>query len=486
MTAAVRPKVELLSPGLIDRILQEAWLILEREGVLFENAEARALFRDAGASVDEAGQRVRIGRRLVEACLSRTPESVTLYDRTGEESFRVGGDDVHFDPGSAGTRVVDHRTGRERPPVSEDLVTLARLADALPNFHFQSTGLVASDVPPVLGDSWRVYLALLYSAKPIVTGTFRVEGFGPMRDMLAAARGGPEELRRKPLAIFDACPSPPLKWSHLTSQSLIDSARAGIPSELISMGMTGASSPATIAGTLVQHVVENLAGLVLCQLAAPGAPVIFGGSPSSFDMRKGTTPMGAIETMMIDMAYAQIGKALHLPTHAYMALSDAKTPDAQAGYESGIGAVLAALAGINVVSGPGMLNYESAVSFEKLVIDDEICGMSYRLLEGITPREDPLAEHLFREFKPETQFLTLPHTRKWYRIEHRQSPLPDRDTYDAWVAAGAKDLPERASERVREILEGTPARRPEAGLADELRRIIVDDARRSGVASLPL
>ena len=193
-----------------------------------------------------------------------------------------------------------------------------------------------------------------------------------MRDMLAAVRGGEDNLRRKPLAIFDACPSPPLKWSHLTSQSLIDSARAGIPSELISMGMTGASSPATIAGTLVQHVVENLAGLVLCQLAAPGAPVIFGGSPSSFDMRKGTTPMGAVETMMIDMAAAQIGKFLRLPTHAYMALSDAKTPDAQAGYESGIGAVLAALAGVNVVSGPGMLNYESSISFEKLVIDDEI------------------------------------------------------------------------------------------------------------------
>jgi trimethylamine--corrinoid protein Co-methyltransferase len=251
------------------------------------------------------------------------------------------------------------------------------------------------------------------------------------------------------------------------------------------MGMTGASSPATIAGTLVQHVVENLAGLVLCQLAAPGAPVIFGGSPSSFDMRKGTTPMGAVETMMIDMAAAQIGKFLRLPTHAYMALSDAKTPDAQAGYESGIGAVLAALAGVNVVSGPGMLNYESSISFEKLVIDDEICGMAYRLVEGIAGREVPLAEHLFRDFNPETPFLTLPHTRKWYKLEHRQSTLPDRDTYDAWLAAGGKDLAERAAERAAEILDKTPARLPEPGLADELRRIILGDARRNGIASLP-
>jgi trimethylamine--corrinoid protein Co-methyltransferase len=481
MIPAVRPKVELLSAELMEKIVAEAYLILEREGVLFENPEARSLFRGAGVPVDESGQRVRIAPRLVKECLALTPPAITLYDRAGETAYVVGGDEVHFDPGSAGTRVLDHRTNRERPPVTDDLVALARLTEALPHFHFQSTGLVTSDVPQTIGDSFRVYIALLYSAKPIVTGTFRVEGFGPMRDMLAAVRGGEDKLRRKPLAIFDACPSPPLKWSRLTSQSLIDCSRAGIPSELISMGMTGASSPATIAGTLVQHVVENLAGLVLCQLAEPGAPVIFGGSPSSFDMRKGTTPMGAVETMIIDMAYSQIGKFLKLPTHAYMALSDAKTNDAQAGYESGIGAVLAALAGINVVSGPGMLDFENSISFEKLVIDDEICGMAYRLIDGIAPREDPMAEHLFRNFKPETQFLSLPHTRTWYKREHRLTTIPDRNTYDAWVAAGAKTLTERASDRVREILDGKDARLPAPGLVEDLRRIILDDARRNGL-----
>jgi len=485
MIPTLRPKLELLSPPLLEKILGEAFLILEREGLVFENEEARKIFLAAGMAVDDDTGRVRLTRKIVEDSLASTPSSVTLYDRSGESAFLVGGDEVHFDPGSGGIRVLDHRTRRERPPVTEDLVILGRLTDALPNLHFQSTSLVTSDVPQIIGDSYRVYLNLLFSAKPIVTGTFRVEGFGPMRDLLAAVRGGTDELRRKPLAIFDACPSPPLKWSRLTSQSLIDCARAGIPSELISMGMTGAASPATITGTLVQHVVENLAGLVLCQLARPGAPVIFGGSPSSFDMRKGTTPMGAVETMMIDLAYAQIGKALGLPTHAYMALSDAKTNDSQAGYETGIGAVLAALAGINVVSGPGMLDYESAISFEKLVIDDEICGMAYRLIEGIAQREDPIAEHLFRAFDPGLNFLTLPHTRKWYKLEHRLSTLPDRDNYDAWEAAGAKTLDERASDRIREILEKTPARLPAPGLVEDLGRIIGEDARRNGIATLP-
>ena len=485
MIPALRPKVELLSPPLVDKILGEAFLILEREGLVFENDEARELFRTAGMPVDESAARVRLTRKLVEDSLASTPSSVTLYDRSGEAAFLVGGDEVHFDPGSSGTRIFDHTTRRERRPETADLVKVARLTDALAHLDFQSTSLVSVDVPGEIADDYRLYLALLFGAKPVVTGTFRTAGFRPMHEMLCAVRGGAAALKAKPLAIFDACPSPPLRWSLLTSQSLIDCARAGIPSELISMGMTGATSPATIAGTLVQHVVENLAGLTLAQLASSGAPVIFGGSPSSFDMRQGTTPMGAMETMMIDCAYAQLGKRLRLPTHAYMALSDAKTNDAQAGYETGIGAVLAALAGINVVSGPGMLDYESTISLEKMVIDDEICALAYRLIDGIVPREEILAAHLFKGFGPKTNFLTMPHTRKWYRAEHLVPILADRDPYDTWESRGGASISDRAAGRVKTLLEKNPPNLPNADVVSELRRIMDADARENGVSALP-
>jgi len=483
--SGLRPKLDLLSPALVDRIIDEAFSILERTGVFFENPEARALFRDAGQEADDKTQRVRLGSRLVERCLATAPAMIELYDRAGETSFRVGGDEVHFDPGSSGTRILDHATQRERKPVTADLVSIARLTEALAHLHFQSTALVPSDVPGEIADDYRLYLALLFSAKPIVTGTFRIAGFEPMRDMLAAVRGGAEGLRAKPLAIFDACPSPPLRWSHLTSQSLIDCARAGIPSELISMGMTGATSPATIGGTLVQHVVENLAGLCLAQIARPGAPIIFGGSPSSFDMRQGTCPMGAMETMMIDCAYAQLGKRLRLPTHAYMALSDAKTNDAQAGFETGIGAVLAALAGINVISGPGMLDYESTISLEKMVIDDELCALAYRLISGIVPREELLAEHLFEGFGPETDFLKSAHTRKWYRVEHLLPIVVDRDPYDAWEAKGGRSIADRAADRVKDLLAKNPPPLPNPALAGELLKIMEADARANGISVLP-
>jgi trimethylamine--corrinoid protein Co-methyltransferase len=485
MIPTKRPKLDLLSEEFIEKILQEALIVLEKTGIFIENKEALDLFSDAGMKIDEKTQRVFVSPDLVEHSLSSTPSVISLFDRTGEEEFIVGNDEVHFDPGSAAVAILDHKTQKQRKPVTKDLVEFVRLTDCLENIHFQSTGLVSGDVPEILSDSYRLYIGLLYSSKPVITGTFRVEGFQPMYDMLVSIRGGQQALSEKPLAIFDACPSPPLKWSNLTTQSLIDCARAGIPSELISMGLTGATSPVTLGGTLVQHVAENLCGLVICQLANKGAPVIFGGSPSSFDMRKGTTPMGAIETMMIDSAYAQIAKHLNLPTHAYMGLSDAKIIDGQAGLETGIGAVLAALSGINVISGPGMLNFESCQSLEKLVMDNEICGMAYRLIQGVSQRESPLAKDLFEGFSQQTEFLTLDHTRKWYRQEHTYPKLIDRDTYDSWVQLGKKSLAERASEEVARRLGENPLNLLDQSQRQDLKQIVFTDAKANGISALP-
>jgi len=485
MIKTKRPKLEFLSMEFIQKILSEAYYILEKQGVFVENREALDLLKEAGMNVINSSQRAHITSRLVEDSLSSTPSIIKLYDRTEKNEFIVGKDNIHFDPGSTAITILDHKTSEERKAVSDDLIKFYRLTDCLEHIHFQSTGIVSSDVPDLISDSYRLFLGLQFSIKPVVTGTFRVEGFKPMFDMLIAIRGSKENLAEKPLAIFDACPSPPLKWSNLTTQSLIDCARAGIPSELISMGMTGATSPVTIAGTLVQHVAENLCGLVICQLAKKGAPVIFGGSPSSFDMRKGTTPMGAIETMMIDSAYSQIGKFLNLPTHAYMGLSDSKINDAQAGFETGIGALVAALSGINVISGPGMLNFESCQSLEKLVVDNEICAMAYRIIEGISQRDEPIAKNLYEGFSAETQFLSMPHTRKWYREEHTFPKIIDRDTYDYWVSLGKKSIADRASEEVEKLLKENPFSPLDNNILQELQKIMLLDAQNNGISSLP-
>jgi len=481
----LRPKLELLSNELIRKIIDEAYSLLENQGVFIENEEALDLFREAGMEVDPSSQRVRITAKLIEDSLSSTPPSLKMYDRNGEIEYVIGGDSVHFTAGSVAVTILDSETQLERKAVTNDLVRFARLTDSLEHVHFQSTGILSTDVSEIVSDSYRLYIGLLFSKKPIVTGTFRVEGFEPMFRMLVAIRGSEKNRAEKPLAIFDACPSPPLKWSNLTAQSLIDSARVGIPSELISMGMTGATAPVTIAGTLVQHVAENLSGLVICQLANKGAPVIFGGCPVSFDMRKGTTPIGAIETMMIDSAYVQIGKHLNLPTHSYMGMSDSKVNDAQGGFETGIGASLAALSGVNVISGAGILDFIRCQSLEKLVIDNEICGMAHRLIKGITQRDDPIALDLFKDFAADTQFLSMPHTRKWYREEHTFPKLTDRDSYDIWVSKGKKSITDRAKEEVENLLEKNPPSLPDKDTQKALKEIMLSDAQRNDMASLP-
>jgi trimethylamine--corrinoid protein Co-methyltransferase len=281
---------------------------------------------------------------------------------------------------------------------------------------------------------------------------FRKDTWWTMKEMLAAAAGGERELAEKPLAVFDVGPSPPLLWSDLTCQNLIDCARRMIPAELVSMPLAGATAPVTLAGAIVQHTAESLSGVVIGQLARRGSPIVWGGSPSIFDMRQGTTPMGDVGTWMIDCGYAEIGKRLGLPTHAYLGMTDAKVIDAQAGLESAGGVILAALAGVNMVSGAGMLDFESCQSMEKLVLDAEIIGMAKRLLGGIVARDDPIALTLMRQLGHRADYLGQEHTLRWFQEEfYIPSEVIDRSSLDGWKTNGSKPASAR-SDRAASLL----------------------------------
>jgi trimethylamine--corrinoid protein Co-methyltransferase len=481
-----RPKLKLLGDELIEDMISEARELLVKFGIEVENKDAMQLLGDAGAKIDKAKRRAYISQDLIDKCLKTVPSSIKVYNREGELALDLEGDNIYFDPGSAGLTVYDYEKDEIRAPLSSDYVALTRLTDALAYIKAQSTCCVPSDVPKDIADRYRLYLSLLNCSKPIVTGTFVIEGWEVMKDMLVAIRGSEKELKEKPLAIFDCCPSPPLKWSNLTCQSLIDCARIGIPSEIVSMPLTGATSPVTVAGAIVQNVAENISAFVISQLAQPGAPIIFGGSPSGFDMRKGTAPMGAIETMMIDCGYAEIAKYLKVPTHAYMGLADAKVPDAHSALESGIGAILAALAGINVISGPGMLAFENCLSLEKLAIDNEICGMAYRLVEGVNPRQKPMALDEIMKYGLTGNFLSSPFTAKWYRKElFMPSEIIDRATIEEWQKAGKKTALHRAKEQVDKTLSTWKPIELNKDKKEALNKIMLQDAKKHGLDSLP-
>lgn len=481
-----RPLVEILPDDKVLSIVDEAYDILEKVGVAVEHRRAVEMLAGSGASIADDGVRVCIPRELCARCLQSVPGKFRLFDRNGDSAYAVGGAETAFDPGSAALSLYDFERGEIVPPSSRDVVDFVVLTDQLDAYDYQSTGLIPTDIPEELADRFRLLLALVYGNKPVITGTFTIEGFSAMHAMLCAARGGSDALRERPLAVFDCCPTAPLTWSELTCDALISCAQTGVPAETVSMPLTGATSPVTLAGAIVQHTAESLSGVVIHQLAGPGSPLVYGGAPSCFDMRSTTTPMGSIETMMIDVSYAQIGRHLGLPVHAYMGLSDAKLPDYQAGFETAMGVVLASLAGVNVVSGPGMLNFVGTQSLEKLVLDAEICAMARRLMGGVKFRGSPEALDILRDHAVDKAFLTAEHTRKHFRSEaHFPSSVVDRGSQAEWETAGRPDSVARAHKKVCEYLDNPRINPPDAKIVDELEAIMLDDARAHGVSSLP-
>jgi trimethylamine--corrinoid protein Co-methyltransferase len=466
----IRPKIAVLDDEHKRLILEEAKNILEIQGVFIENQEAIELFEKQGINHEE--QRFFIPSDLIDKCLETTPNSITLYDRDGNESISLEKDSVNFDPGSAAIFILDENTGEIREGLSKDFIRFSKIVERLKYIEAQSTALIYNDVPKEAQDWHRLYIALSNCYKPVVTGTFRKESFSIMREILLACRNSEEDLAKKPLAIFDACPSPPLKWSDLTTQSLIDAAKSMIPSEFVSMPLAGASAPITLIGSMTQHCAECLAGVVIVQLAKRGAPLIWGGSPAVFDMKYGTTPMGAIETMMINIGDIEIGKFLKLPTHAYMSLSDSKIPDSQAGFEAGMGALLAALAGNNMTSGPGMLDFESTQSIEKLIIDNEIAGMVKRFIQGVEDYGSPFASEILSDYGDKEELLSHPSTLKYFRKElFFPSGIIDRMTRDSWKEKGSKSARKRAKDIALELLEKPSIQPIENDLVKELNKI---------------
>jgi trimethylamine--corrinoid protein Co-methyltransferase len=482
----MRPILRLLHDALIERILDEARDVLWRLGVEVHNPPVLSLLADHGAKVDRASQRVFLRGEMVDRAVASAPKGFKLYDVLGKETHDLSGHKVHFTPGSAAIHVLDAATGAIRKPATRDCVEHFKVVSGLPDIHAASTAIVPADVHEAVSDSYRLYLALLYCEKPVVTGAFRIESFEVMKDFEVAIRGDAKALREKPLTVFSCCPTSPLKWSDVTSQNLVDCARWGIPTELISMPLSGFMAPVTLTGTLVQHTAETLSGLVIAQTASPGAPVLYGGSPAAFDVRYETTPMGAVETQMVDCAYNEIGKHLGLPTQAYISLSDAKALDAQAGLESSMGATLAALSGINSVSGPGMLDFESCQSLEKLVLDHEICGLVLRLTRGIEPRDDFPAVPIFEELLRDGHLLIAKHTRRHLRAEHHfPGPAIDRANLSRWREEGSLTLGARASREVARLLEAhVPSRLP-GEVQQELTRLMQSAARAAGMDALP-
>ena len=482
----MRPTLQFLDKKLKEQIIEQAITILCQLGVEIHNKSVISMLSDHGAKADLLKYKVLFTESLIEKTLKTAPSSFKLFDVYGNETHHFDHNDIYFTPGSTALYILDHDGKKMRKPLTEDYIKYVKLVDQLEFIASQSTAFIPSDVHEKISDSYRLFLSLLYSKKPVVTGTFTIESFHIMKELQLAVRGNDTSLQEKPLTIFSCCPTSPLKWSDVTSQNVVDCANSHIPVEFISMPLSGFMAPVTLVGSLIQHTAETLSGIVIHQLSNPGAPFLYGGSPAIFDVRYETTPMGAVESMMIDCAYSEIGKHLGFATQAYISLSDAKQLDAQAGLESSMGATLASLCGINNISGPGMLDFESCQSLEKLVVDNEICAMAYRLIKGIEPREDFPALNLFSELINEKHLLIADHTLRHLNREiNFPGPVIDRANRERWKKEGGSTLGERAHGEVNKHLANYQPVTLSESIKKDLIYLMEAEARRFGQDTLP-
>lgn len=449
----MRPTLKVLEQPLVERIVGEAFVVLEKSGVLIEDPHALERLKKVGLVADTATNRVTFPRALVEKALADAPSSLTLHDRDGNPAATLEGDRVHFVPASSALRVLDRKTQKARGPKTPDFVEYVKLADGLKNIDYLSTAFIPNDIPQDMADAWRLYLVLSHSKRPIVSGAFTSFGVPRMGEIMAMFRDDKADLVRRPMSIFTCCPNTPLRWGEDPISNIIDSAEWGIPIEIIPVLLLGMISPVTTIGALVLHTAEVLSGLTIAQVVRPGTPVLFGGAPASFHMQLMTNPMTAVEALQLYCGYAQVAKHLKLPCQAYMALSDSKFNDPQSGMETGVGAFLAACVGFNSVSGPGMLDYVNCFSFEKLVFDDEVVAHAKRFIRPVEVREDLPSSELIGELVREKHLLTSEHTLKYWPDElYLPGTMVDRTNWDQWEDQGSRDWGKRANEVIDELL----------------------------------
>jgi len=450
----MRPSLNILSDDQTSSILNEAKRVMAEVGMEIRGSALKQRLQDHGLKTDKSGKRILFPADVVEKAIVDAPSSFTLFNRDGDAYTEIGGDNVHFVPGSSGLKILDHRSGETRLANSTDFVEYARLCDGLSHIAYLSTAFSTNkDIEAQVSDVWRLYMTLITSKKPVVSGAFGEHGVPAMARMMEMFRDDRADLIAKPMSIFTITATGNFRYGEDSCQNLLDCVEAGIPVEIVPVTLMGLIAPVTLVGALVFHCIDVLSGITMAQIIRPGAPVLFGGAPATFHMKAASSPMAAIEAQHLNVAYVGIAKSLNLPTQAYMALSDGKALDAQAGGETFSSALLAAIAGVNSVSGPGMLDFVLTFSLPKLVFDNEVCGQSLHFVREIEVLDDLPISRLVDDLMRDDHLITSPHTLEhWPQELYLTSPVIDRENRESWEEAGSPPLEQRAAVEVEERL----------------------------------
>jgi trimethylamine--corrinoid protein Co-methyltransferase len=447
-----------LSTEQVEMIHDRALDLLEEGGMTYETGleDVLAVLKNVGCRIDAGKQRIYFPRDLVNAMVAKAPAEFTLYSRNGEYDLALGEDRVYAGTGGTAIKILDLNTGQARPTMLQDSHNVARIVDHMQHIHFFQSPCVPHDLPIEHYDMNIIFSAMLATQKHIMLGFNFDRTFRETIDMVSRVVGGEDRLRQKPVISNSACiVISPMKFCTQSTRNVLTAGELGIPTTVTSAPMSGSTAPMTMAGTLLQTHAEELTAITLLQAHYPGARVMYGGLPAMADMRSMGYQGGAVECGMMTAAIHQLSRHIGVPNYCSSGVSDAKLPDAQAGWEKAYTTCLAVISGNNYIHhAAGMLESMLCISYEQYIMDDEIIGQGCRILEGINTDDDHLAYEAIMDVGPGGHFLASDHTMRHMRSEYFMgNGISDKGSRADWSEAGALSARDRAVAMARDILQ---------------------------------
>ena len=446
-----RPSMNVLNKDQIDQIHSATLEVLERTGVRITHPEALELLDGAGANVD--GDRVRIPAQMVEEAIHASPSCFALGKRNGEPAILLEENRNWYGAGLDCRDYLDPLTDARRRFTSEDCRITAKISNVLSNYAWVMTLGLAADVPVDIADRVVAKQALTCCEKPLAVCCNDPASLRAIYDMAILIVGREERFRKAPsIALLSSAVSP-LSYYDDTVDKIIFCAERGIPQIFYSGVQAGGTSPATLAGTIVQGSAESLSGIVLAQLVRAGAPVVYGAFTTIMDMATAIFSYGAPEMSLMAAAMAQMAQRYHLPFFGTAGCSDAKFPDdPQAAIEATFSCLSSTLSGASLIHDIGLLDHSNMISPDYLVLNNEVLDMVNHYMRGIPVNSEALAVDLIDRVGPGGHYLEQEHTRRHFRNVW-YSELFDRANYDEWFNRGARRFKERLREQTLKLMD---------------------------------
>ena len=414
-------------------------------------------------AVTQAGGRYQDGRlyfprALVEDTLANCARNFVLHGQDPKHDMEVTGDRVYFGTAGAAVHIAEYDSNEYRESTLADLYNIARLVDKMDNIHYFQRPLVARDVSDPLDlDFNTCYASVSGTTKHVGTSWVEPHHFERSLAMLHHMAGGEKQWRARPFVSMSNCfVVPPMRFAEDSCFCLEAAVHAGMPVLLLAAGQAGATSPAALAGAIVQEVAEVLAGLVWVNLMVPQHPAIFGTWPFVSDLRTGAMSGGSGEQAVLMAGCGQMGRYYNLPTGIAAGMADAKFPDAQSGFEKGYTNTLAAHSGANLIyESAGMHASLLGCCYESYVIDNDMLGAINRTVRGIEVNDETLSLTAMRDvcIDGPSHYLGHDQTFGLMQKEYIYPEVADRTSPKEWAEKGKPELMVTARQRVDEILD---------------------------------